>query len=125
MGTNIYYLELMFILLNISQLWKLMKKVILTDTLFLRRKDKNNQKKNLIVNLLELIRVKKANYEASRIKTFISKFKQTIKKNNQKIKRTRRQNKTIDRSNHSIKQIAKFQNNTKRENQTNIKTNKS
>ena len=54
-GVNIYYLELMFILLNISQTQKLMKNVILTKTLFLKRKDKKHQKNNLVVNLLELI----------------------------------------------------------------------
>ena len=37
-----------------------MKKVTLTDTLFLRGKDKKHYKKNLVVNLSELIRVKKA-----------------------------------------------------------------
>ena len=60
MGVNIYHLELMLILLNISQPQKLMKKVILTETLFLKRKDKSHQKENLVVNLLELIQVKKA-----------------------------------------------------------------
>ena len=55
MSVNIYYLELMFILLNIPQLQKLMKKVILTETLFLRRKDKKHQNKSLVVNLLQLI----------------------------------------------------------------------
>ena len=35
------------------------KKSMLTQTLFLRRKDKNHQKNNLVVNLLELIRVKR------------------------------------------------------------------
>ena len=41
-----------------------------------------------------------ADYEASRIQTFISKFKERqIKKINQKIEKTRRQNKSIDRSN--------------------------
>ena len=55
MSVNIYYLELMFILLNIPQLQKLMKKVILTETLFLRRKDEKHQNKNLVVNLLQLI----------------------------------------------------------------------
>ena len=64
MGVDIYYLELKFILLNISQPQKLMKKVILTETLFLRGKDKNHQKKKLVVNLLELIRVKKAMMQA-------------------------------------------------------------
>ena len=37
-----------------------MKKVILTETLFLKEKDKKRQKKNLIANLLELIRVRRA-----------------------------------------------------------------
>ena len=37
----------------------LMKKVILTETLFLKKKDKRHQKKNLTVHLLELILVKK------------------------------------------------------------------
>ena len=36
---------------------KLMKRDILTETLFLRKKDKKNQKKNLVVNLLELIQI--------------------------------------------------------------------
>ena len=41
-GVNMYYLELMFILLNIFQPQKLMRKVILTETLFLRRNDKKH-----------------------------------------------------------------------------------
>ena len=49
MDVNTYYSELMFIFLNIFQLQKLMK--------ILRRKDKKRQKKNLVVNLLELIQV--------------------------------------------------------------------
>ena len=45
-----------------------------------------------------------ADYEASRIQTFISKFKdRQLKKTKQKIKRTRRQNRKVDRSNHSTK----------------------
>ena len=39
---------------------KLMTKNMLAETLFLRRKDKKHYKKNLVVNLLELIEVKKA-----------------------------------------------------------------
>ena len=57
MGVNIYYLELIFILVNVFQQQKLMKKDILIETLFLRKKDKKHQKKNLVVNLLELIQV--------------------------------------------------------------------
>ena len=36
---------------------QLMKKDILTEILFLRKKDKKHYKKNLVVNLLELIQV--------------------------------------------------------------------
>ena len=45
MGVNIYYLELMFILINFYQQQKLMKKDILTEILFLKKKDKKHQKK--------------------------------------------------------------------------------
>ena len=58
-GSEFNYLELIFILLNIFQQQKLMKKVILTEILFLKKKDKRHQKKNLTVHLLELILVKK------------------------------------------------------------------
>ena len=59
MEVNTYYLELIFILLNIFQQQKLMKKVIVIETLFLKKKEKRHQKKNLTVHLLELILVKK------------------------------------------------------------------
>ena len=36
-----------------------MKKFILTETLFLKKKDKRHYKKNLAIHLLELILVKK------------------------------------------------------------------
>ena len=67
MVVNTYYLELMFILLNIFKQQKLMKKVILTKTLFSKKKDKKRQKKNFIVNLLELIQVKKAIMQTMRL----------------------------------------------------------
>ena len=57
MGVNIYYLELMFILINFYQQQKLMKKGILTEIFFLRKKHQKHQKKNLVVNLLALIQV--------------------------------------------------------------------
>ena len=87
MGVNICYLELMLILLNISQPQKLMKKVILTETLFLRRKDKKHQKKNFILRINTSKEGYDADYEASRIQTFISKFKgKQLKKLNKKLK---------------------------------------
>ena len=52
MGVNIYYLELMFISINFYQQQKLMKKDILTEILFLKKKDKKHYKKILVVNLL-------------------------------------------------------------------------
>ena len=57
MGTNTYYLEMMSILLNIFQPQKLINKTTKAEDLFLRRKDKRHQKKNLVVNLLKLIQV--------------------------------------------------------------------
>ena len=55
-GCKYIYLELIFILVSVFQ-QKLMKKGILRETLYLRKKDKKHQKKNLVVNLLELIQV--------------------------------------------------------------------
>ena len=97
---NIYYLKLMFILLNIVQQQKLMKKVILIETLFLNKKDERHQKKNLTVNLLELILVENfdADYEASEIQTYISQYKDDkIKEKDNKIKE--RDNKIKERDN--------------------------
>ena len=45
MGVNIYYLELIFILVNIFQQQKLMKKVILTDLTFEEKIQKALEKK--------------------------------------------------------------------------------
>ena len=45
MGTNIYYLELIFTSENILKQQKLMKKDILTEILFLKKKTKNTIKK--------------------------------------------------------------------------------
>ena len=64
---NAGYLELMFILMNIFQQQKLMKKVILTEALFLMKKDKKHQKKNLTVNLLKLILVKKITMQTMKL----------------------------------------------------------
>ena len=57
MVVNTYYLELMSILLNIFQPQKLMNKTMKVENLFLKRKDKRYQKKNLVASLLELIQV--------------------------------------------------------------------
>ena len=44
-----------------------MKKVILTETLFLKKKDRKHSKKNLTVNLLELILVEKFMMQAMKL----------------------------------------------------------
>ena len=97
---NTYYLELMFILLNILQQQKLMKKVILTETLNLKKKDKRHQKKCVI----RIIRINTsrenydADYEASRIQTFISNFnKNKIEDLENKIKNLSVENKVNDK----------------------------
>ena len=80
MGVKIYYIELMFILINFYQQQKLMEKDMLSKILFLRKKDKKRQKKNLLVNLLELIQVMQKNgydldCEVGNIEVFIDEFK--------------------------------------------------
>ena len=57
MVVNTYYLELMSILLNIFQPQKLMNKTMNVENLFLKGKSKRYQKKNLVVNLLEIIQM--------------------------------------------------------------------
>ena len=79
MEVNTYYLELIFILLNIFQQQKLMKKVILTEILFLKKKDKKHQEKKLNCEFIRINTSREnydADYEASRIQIFISKFKE-------------------------------------------------
>ena len=79
MGVNIYYLEFIFILITIVQQQKLMKKVILTEIPFLRKKDKKHQKKLGC----KFIRINKSNakngydldYEVSNVEAFIIEFK--------------------------------------------------
>ena len=89
MGVNISYLELIFILVNFFQQQKLMKKDILTVTLFLRKKDKKHQKKRLGC---KFIRINSSNakngydldYEVGSVQAFIDEFK------NKKVKETRK-----------------------------------
>ena len=76
MGVNIFYLELMFILINFYQQQKLMKKVIPTETVFLRKKGKKHQKKKFGC---DFIRINTSNaeigydldYEVNGIEAFI------------------------------------------------------
>ena len=92
MAANTYYLELMFILLNIFQPQKLIK-VFLADTSFLKRKDKKHQKKKLVCKFIRINTSKcyDDDYEFSRVKTFISKIKDTkLKKLNKKLRKNQK-----------------------------------
>ena len=98
MDTNTYYLELMFILLNIFWLQKLMNKTMKVETLFLKKKDKRHQKKNVVVNLLELIQVmqKEAMIQTMKLakyKYLSVNLKKKKKRKRQHNKRKRKQNK--------------------------------
>ena len=62
------------------------KYMILTEIVFLRKKDKKHQKKNLVVNLLELIQVMQKmvmiqKFEVGNIEAFIDEFKNKKRKN--------------------------------------------
>ena len=57
-GANTYFLELMFVLLNIFQQQKLMNKKHVDRDLIFEEKREEAMEKNLTVSLLELIRVK-------------------------------------------------------------------
>ena len=84
MIVSTYYLELIFILLNILYQQKLMKKVILIETLILEKRDKKHQKKELNCKVIRINTSKEnydAEYEASRIQTFICKFQGKEKEN--------------------------------------------
>ena len=86
MGVNIYYLELIFILVNVFQQYKLMKRDILTETLFLQKKHKKHQKKNLGCKIIRINTSNAKNgydldYEVGNVQAFIDEFK------NKKIKK--------------------------------------
>ena len=92
MGVNTFHLEWIFILVNIFQQQKLMKKVILTETIHLRKKDKKHQKKKLGCKFIRINTSNAKNgydldYEIGNIEAFIDEFKnKKIKELEDKIK---------------------------------------
>ena len=106
MGVNIFYLELMFILTDFYWQQKLMKKIILTEILFLRKKGKNHQKKKLGC---EFIRINTSNaengydldYEVNGIEAFIDEFQ------NKKIKEVKDENKELKDKNKELEEKLK------------------
>ena len=90
MGVNIYCLELMFISINFYQQQKLMKKDILTEILFLRKKDKKHQKKKLGCKFIRINTSNAKNsydldYEVGNVQAFVDELKnKEIKKKKEK-----------------------------------------
>ena len=84
MGVNMYYLELMLMLLNTSQPQKLMKKGHTGRGLVFQKKRQKELGKKLGCKFIRINTSKEgydADYEASRIQTFFSKFKDRQLKN--------------------------------------------
>ena len=96
MAVNIYYSELMFISISFYQQQKLMKKDILTDILFLKKKDKEHQKKKLRckfirINTSNAKNVYHLDYEVGNREALIDEFKnKKIKELEKKINRRKR-----------------------------------
>ena len=105
MGVNTFHLEWIFILVNIFQQQKLMKKVILTETIHLRKKDKKHQKKKLGCKFIRINTSNAKNgydldYEIGNIEAFIDEFKnKKIKELEDKIKEKE------EKSNKKIKEL--------------------
>ena len=102
MGVSIYCLEFMFTLMNILQQQKLMKKDILTEILFLNKKDKKHQKKKL-----KFIRINTSNVkndcdldcEVGNIETFIDELK------NKKIKELEKNKRNVKLKNKKLNKL--------------------
>ena len=98
MSMNTYYLELMFILLNIFQSQELMNKTTKVENLFLKKKRQEALEKKLGCKFIRVNASDDTDYEVNKVQIFISKFK---RKNEIKIKqnkRTRKRNKIIKTS---------------------------
>ena len=105
MSVNKYYLELMFVLINFYQQQKFMKKDILAEILFLRKKDKKHQKEKLVVNVLESIQVMQKMALIYIMRLVIQKhFLMSLKADNQKKKNQKRKNQK-KKSNKKIKEL--------------------
>ena len=103
MGVNMYYLELIFILVNAFYQQKLMKKDILIETLFLKKKGKKHQKKKLGCKFIRINTSNAKNaydldYEVGNVQAFIDDFKN---------KKTKKNSKTINKRKRNEREIRK------------------
>ena len=108
MGAKIYYLELIFIFVSVFEQQKLMKRDILTETLFLRKNDKKHQKKK---SGCKFIRINTSNtkngynldYEVGNVQAFIDEFKnKKIKKPENKTKELKAKLKELEDKNKNL-----------------------
>ena len=92
MGANTYYLELMFIFLNVFQLQKSMKKGHTDRDLIFEEKRQEALEKRLGRKFIRTNTSKRCDedYEIGRRQTFISKFKNKQLKKNQKKNQTKK-----------------------------------
>ena len=115
MGVNIYHLELIFILVSVFQQQKLVEKDILTETLFLKKKDKKHQKKKLGCKFIRINTSNAKNgydldYEVGNIETFIDEFKnKKIKEEKEIREKLQMRNEKLEMTNEKLKlKIKKF-----------------
>ena len=90
MDLNIYYLELIFILVSVSQQQKLMKKDVLIETLFLNKIRQKALEKKLGCKYIRINTSNAKNgydldHEVGNVQAFIDEFKN---KKNKKIRKT-------------------------------------
>ena len=108
MGAKIYYLELIFIFVSVFEQQKLMKRDILTETLFLRKNDKKHQKKKsgckfIRINISNTKNGYNLDYEVGNVQAFIDEFKnKKIKKPENKTKELKAKLKELEDKNKNL-----------------------
>ena len=109
MDINIFYLELMFILINFYQHQNLMKKDILAEILFLRKKTRSTRKKLgckfIRINTSNAKNCYDLDYEVGNIEALIDEFKNKKTRRQNKRKRRRKSSKKIKELEAKLKEL--------------------
>ena len=109
MGANIYYLELIFTSVNILQQQKLMKKDILTEVLFLKKKKTKNTRKKIgckyiTINTSNAKNFYELDYKIVNIEAFIDELKnKKIKEEKEIREKLEMRNKKLEMRNEKLK----------------------
>ena len=109
MGANIYYLELIFTSVNILQQQKLMKKDILTEVLFLKKKKTKNTRKKIgckyiRINTSNAKNFYELDYKIVNIEAFIDELKnKKIKEEKEIREKLEMRNKKLEMRNEKLK----------------------